>query len=204
MTESKHPSRNSDDPEDMAEEIVGAVFEESEEDVEDGLTRKEKELEKKKEDERIKKARNLKRQLRKRELGVLHYRWPAVILVISGLLAISTEFLAVMVHPPEVGFDTYFEVVMLTGNPFFLFPVLAGILLIISGVLAYNNPRAPYISIIPAMMMVMAGAMVYFLVSFAVTVDPDLEGQVLATGVPVTMFIIAVVALFSIALREKE
>jgi hypothetical protein len=203
MTESKHPDQNSNDPEDMAEEIVDAVFEESEEDVEDGLTRKEKEVEKK-EQERIKKARKLKKQLRKRELGVLHYRWPAAILVISGLLAIWTEFVAVMVHPPEVGFDTYFEVVVLTGNPFFLFPVLAGILLIISGVLAYNRPRAPYISIIPAMMMVMAGAMVYFLVSFAVTVDPDLEGQVSATGVPVTMFIIAIVALFSIALREKE
>jgi len=204
MTESKQPGQNSNDPENMAEEIVDAVFEESEEDIEDGLTRKEKEVEKKKEEERARKARNLKRQLRKRELGVLHYRWPAVILVISGLLAISTEFLAVMVHPPEVGFDTYFEVVVLTGNTFFLFPILAGILLIISGVLAYNYPRAPYISIIPAMMMVMAGAMVYFLVSFAVTVDPDLEGQVLATGVPITMFIIAIVALFSIALREKE
>ncbi|MCK4484514.1 MAG: hypothetical protein KAU89_06795 [Candidatus Thorarchaeota archaeon] len=204
MTESKHPGQDSNNPEDMAEEIVDAVFEESEEDVEDGLTRKEKELEKKKEDERTRKARKLKKQLRKRELGVLHYRWPAAILVIAGLLAISTEFLAVMVHPPEVGFDTYFEVVVSTGNLFFLFPVLAGILLIISGVLAYNDPRAPYISIIPAMMMAMAAAMVYFLVTFAVTVDPNLQGQVLATGVPVTMFIIAAVALFSIAMREKE
>jgi len=204
MTESNHPGQNSNDPEDMAEEIVDAVFEESEEDVEDGLARKEKEVEKKKEEERIKKARKLKKQLRMRELGVLHYKWPTTILVISGLLAIWTEFVPVMVHPPTIGFDTYFEVVVLTGNLFFLFPVLAGILLIISGVIAYNDPRAPYISIIPAMMMVMAGAMVYFLVSFAVTVDPNLEGLVLATGMPVTMFIIAIVALFSIAMREKE
>ena len=204
MTESKQPDRNSNDPEDMAEEIADAVFEESGEDVEDGLTRKERELEKKKGDERIRKARKLKKQLRKRELGVLHYRWPAAILVFSGLLAIWTEFLAVMVHPPELGFDTYLEALVLTGNGFFLFPVLAGILLIISGVLAYNYPRAPYISIIPAMMMVMAGAMVYFLVSFALAADPNLEGQVFATGVPVTMFMIAIVALFSIALREKE
>ncbi len=204
MTESKHPDQNSNDPEDMAEEIADAVFEDSGEDVEDGLTRKERELEKKKGDERTRKARKLKKQLRKRELGVLHYRWPAAILVISGLLAIWTEFLVVMVHPPEVGFGTFFEVVLLTGNPFFLFPILAGILLIISGVLAYNYPRAPYVSIIPAMMMVMAGAMVYFLVSFAIAANPDMEGQVLATGVPVTMFIIAIVALISIALREKE
>ncbi|MCK4279886.1 MAG: hypothetical protein KAW94_04865 [Candidatus Thorarchaeota archaeon] len=204
MTESKHPDQNSNDPEDMAEEIADAVFEESGEDVEDGLTQKERELEKKKGNERTRKARKLKKQLRKRELGVLHYRWPAAILVISGLLAIWTEFLAVMVHPPEAGFDTFFEVVLLTGNPFFLFPILAGILLIISGVLAYNYPRAPYIAIIPAMMMVMAGAMVYFLVSFAIAANPDMEGQVLATGVPVTMFIIAIVALISIALREKE
>lgn len=204
MTEERHPDKNPNHPESMAEEIADAVLEESDEDVEDGLTRKEKEVEKNREEERARKARILRRQLRKRELGVLHYRWPAAILVISGLLAISTEFLPVMVHPPEVGFDTYFEVFMSTGGLFFLFPVLAGIILIISGVIAYNDPRAPYLSVIPAMMMVMAGAMVYFLVSFAVTVDPNLEGQVVATGVPITMFIIAVTALFSIAMREKE
>ncbi len=204
MTEDRHPDQNSNDPAGMAEEIADAVFEESDEDVGDGLTRKEKEVEKKKEEERVRKARILRRQLRKRELGVLHYRWPAVILVISGLLAISTEFVAVMVHPPEVGFDTYFEVVVSTGGLFFLFPVLAGIILIISGVIAYNNPRAPYLSVIPAMMMVMSGAMVYFLVSFAVTFDPNMEGQVYATGVPISMFIIAVTASLSIAMREKE
>ena len=204
MTEDRHPDQNSNDPAGMAEEIADAVFEESEEDVEDGLTRKEKEVEKKKEEERVRKARILRRQLRKRELGVLHYRWPAVMLIISGLLAIWTEFVAVMVHPPEVGFDTYFEVVVSTGGLFFLFPVLAGIILIISGVIAYNNPRAPYLSVIPAMMMVMSGAMVYFLVSFAVTFDPNMEGQVYATGVPITMFIIAVTSLLSIAMREKE
>ena len=204
MTEDRHPDQNPNDPEGMAEEIADAVFEESDEDVEDGLTRKEKEVEKKKEEERVRKARILRRQLRKRELGVLHYRWPAVMLIISGLLAIWTEFVAVMVHPPEVGFDTYFEVFISTGGLFFLFPALAGIILIISGVVAYNNPRAPYLSVIPAMMMVMAGAMVYFLVSFAVTVDPSMEGQVFATGVPITMFIIGVTALLSIAMREKE
>ncbi|MCK5302194.1 MAG: hypothetical protein KAJ96_03555 [Candidatus Thorarchaeota archaeon] len=204
MTEDRHPDENPNDPEGMAEDIADAVFEESEEDVEDGLTRKEKEVEKKKEEERVRKARILRRQLRKRELGVLHYRWPAVMLIISGLLAIWTEFVAVMVHPPEVGFDTYFEVFISTGGLFFLFPALAGIILIISGVVAYNNPRAPYLSVIPAMMMVMAGAMVYFLVSFAVTVDPSMEGQVFATGVPITMFIIGVTALLSIAMREKE
>lgn len=204
MPEDRHADQNSNDPEEMAEEIADAVFEESEMDAEDGLTQKEKEVEKNKEEERVRKARILKRQLRKRELGVLHYRWPAVILVIAGLLAISTEFLLVMVHPPEVGFDTYFEVFMSTGGIFFLFPILAGIILITSGVIAYNNPRAPYLSIIPAMMMTMAGAMVYFLVSFAVTFDPDMEGQVFATGVPISMFIIAIAALLSIAMREKE
>lgn len=204
MTEDRHPDQNPNDPEGMAEEIADAVFEESDEDVEDGLTRKEKEVEKKKEEERVRKARILKRQLRKRELGVLHYRWPAVILIIAGLLAIWTEFVAVMVHPPEVGFDTYFEVFVSTGGLFYLFPVLAGIILIISGVIAYNDPRAPYLSVIPAMMMVMTGAMVYFLVSFAIAADPNMEGQVFATGAPITMFIIAVTALFSIAMREKE
>ncbi len=204
MTEDRHPDQNSKDPEGMAEEIADAVLEETVEDVEDGLTRKEKEVEKNKEEERARKARILRRQLRKRELGVLHYRWPAVILITSGLLAIWTQFVAVMVHPPEVGFDTYFEVFVSTGGLFFLFPTLAGIILIRAGVIAYNDPRAPYLSVIPAMMMVMAGAMVYFLVSFAVTADPNMEGQVFATGVPITMFIIAVTALLSIAIREKE
>ena len=203
MTEDRHPDQNSNYPEDLAEEIAEAVFEESEEDVEDGLTRKEKEVEKKAE-ERARKARKLKKQLRMRELGVLHYRWPAAILVISGLLAIWTEFLAVMVHPPGVGFDTFFEVAMSAGGLFFLFPVLAGIILIVSGLIAYNDPRAPYISIIPAMMMVMAGANVYFWVTLAVTVDPNLEGQVFATGVPITMLIIGIVSLFSVSMREKE
>ncbi|MEE8182072.1 MAG: hypothetical protein V3T87_02035 [Candidatus Thorarchaeota archaeon] len=204
MAEDRHTDLNPNDPEGMAEEIADAVFEESEEDAEDGLTRKERDVEKNKEEERARKARILKRQLRKRELGVLHYRWPAVILITSGLLAIWTQFVAVMVHPPEVGFDTYFEVFVSSGGLFFLFPTLAGIILIISGVIAYNDPRAPYLSVIPAMMMVMAGAMVYFLVSFAVTADPNMEGHVFATGVPISMFIIAIAALLSIAMREKE
>ncbi len=201
MTDDRHPNQNSNDPEDMAEEIADAVFEESEE---DGLTRKEKEIENRKAEERARKARNLKRQLRKRELGVLHYRWPAAILIISGVLAIWTEFVAVMVHPPGVGFDTFFDAFLSTGGIFFLFPALAGIILIISGAIAYNDPRAPYVSVIPAMMTVMAGANVYFWVTIAVTVDPNMEGLVLATGVPVTMIIAGVTALLSIALREKE
>ncbi|MHA1637313.1 MAG: hypothetical protein ACTSUB_04795, partial [Candidatus Thorarchaeota archaeon] len=83
-------SRDNDtDVTDMADAIVDAVEEPYEED-DDGLTKGERLVEHDKESERIRKAKELKKSLRKRELGFLNYRWPAMVLVLSGLLAVWT------------------------------------------------------------------------------------------------------------------
>ncbi len=195
-----------DDSLDMASEIMDAVDEEEVED--DGLTDRERKIEREKEEERVRKAKELRKQLRKRELGLLHYRWPALTLIMAGIMAIWTEFLVVMNHEPGVGFDTYWEVftVGVHGQPpyngFFIFPLVAGGMLVVFGILAYSNPKATYLSVIPAMMMAMAGMSVFFFVSVALQGVPD--AQISSTGVPFTMIIVGVLALISIALKEKE
>lgn len=200
------PSTNTDDPLDMAEGIVDAVMNEQQD--EDALTKREREIERRKEEERVKKAMELKKQLRKRELGLLHYRWPALILILAGILAIWTEFLTVMTHEPGVGFDTFWEVFLFGAfgqapyNGFFIFPLIAGALLIILGLFAYSNPKATYLSVFPAMMMAIAGMNVYFFISITLQLVPDTELS--STGIPLTMLIVGVVSLISIALREKE
>jgi hypothetical protein len=197
---------NSDD---MAEDLVDAVDDEAEDKaVNDGLTEKEREIEVSRESERQRKAQELRKQLRRRQLGVLTYRWPAITLILGGVLAISTEFLKVMNReagvPPEVGFDTFPEAFMRTGGVFYLFPLIAGVFMIILSYFSYRNPRYTWLALIPAALMAMAGGTVFFLVTFAVTVDPSLEGLIYASPAVITMFIAAVIALLAIALKEKE
>ena len=187
-----------DEPSDMADEIIDSV----EDKEDDALTSRERSIEHSKEEERILKAKELRRQLRKRELGILKYRWPLAILVISGLMAIWTQFLQVMVRPPDIGFDSYFTAFMEYGNPFFLAPTISGILMIIIGIISYQDSRGPYLSVIPAALIAMAGAMIYYLVSFALAVDP--EAAIAATGTPLSMIVIGLTALFSIGMRERE
>ncbi|UCE11084.1 MAG: hypothetical protein JSW61_03880 [Candidatus Thorarchaeota archaeon] len=187
----------------MADEIIAAV--EAEEDEEDAMTESERQIERDRETERIRKARELKKQLRKRELGLINYRWPALILILAGILAAWTEFLVVMIHPPEIqGLNTFFESFLLLGGAFYLFPLIAGVGFILCGIWAYRDPRATFVSLIPAVIVVMASMTVYFLVTFAVTADPSLEGLVYATGTPITMLITGVLSILSIFLREKE
>jgi VIT1/CCC1 family predicted Fe2+/Mn2+ transporter len=200
--------KSNDESTDMADEIIESVTSEDEQ-SEDALTKRERTIEKDKEAERIQKARELKKQLRKRDLGLLRYRWPAVILIVAGILSILTEFLQVMEHPPGVGFTSFFEFTMenlaegrINYVVFFIFPLTAGIIMIVSALISYYNPKGPYISIIPAMMMVMAGAFVYYLVDFAIIANPDV--QISVTAVPMAMVIFGVVALLSIGIREKE
>lgn len=200
----------SDDAIEKAKEIVEAVSDETKtEEADDGLTEPERIVEQKKESERIKKARELKKQLRKRELGLIHYRWPAAVLILGALMAILTEFLVVMEHEAGIGFDTFFEeamrqIVQGAIGPFifFIFPIISGTLMIFVGILAYNNPRASYLSIIPAAMMAMAGMNVYFWISFGRMANPDAE--LAATGTPLTMLVVAVLCLLAIGMKEKE
>lgn len=188
------------DSSEMASEIEEAVKEDKTE--EKGLTKSEEKIERAKEQERKKKAEELREKLRKRELGLMKYRWPAMILMITGFLGIWSQFLPVMNHPPEIGFDTFFDAYLMTGSLFFLFPMIAGVLLLVIGYWAYTEPRATYLSAIPAMMLAMSATTVYFLISFGLSVDP--EADLAATGIPLTMIVYAIVALFSIPLREKE
>ncbi len=191
------------DSSEAADEIVDAVTEhEPKEDVEDGLTKREREIARRVDEERRKKGEAVMARLRERRMGMLNYRWPAAILVGAGILSIWSEFLTVMIHPPGIGFDSYLQAYITTGSIFFLFPVIAGVILFMCAFWAYEDPRGTYLSIIPAMMMTMSGMMVYYLVSFALAVDP--EAGVSPTGAPVTMLLTAALCLFAIIMRERE
>ncbi len=198
--------------EDMAEDLVDAVDDEADsDDVADGLTRKEREIEVSRGAERQRKAQELKKQLRKRQLGMLTYRWPAMVLVIGGILAITTNFLDVMVRepgvPPEVGFSTFIDALFRSGGIIYLFPLIAGVFMIALSYFAYTNPRATWLALIPAVMLGMSGGTVYFLITFAVTPplgDPSLTGLIYATTTPLSMIVAGIVALLAVALKEKE
>jgi len=193
----------------IAEELIDAIDEETgPDDVRDGLTKRERQIETKRMSERERKAEELRKQLRRRSLGLLNYRWPAMMLVFSGIMAIMSNFLQVMTRlegvPPEVGFSTFIDAFILSGGSIFLFPLIAGSFMIILSFFSYTNPKATWLALIPAMMMFMAGASVYFLVTFAVTLQPELTGLIYATGVPISMLISGGIDLLAIYMREKE
>jgi hypothetical protein len=197
------------DSEEMAEEIIDAIDDEADSDAADGLTKKEREIEEERGSERQRKAQELRKQLRRRQLGLINYRWPALVLILGGIMAIISQFLTVMyrdpaVIPPEVGFDTFVEAFSRTGGVIYIFPIVAGALMIILSYFAYSNPKATWLSLIPAMMLVMAGGTVFFLVTFAVTAQPSYADFIYATPSVLTMIIAGVVALLAIAMRETE
>jgi ATP/ADP translocase len=196
--------------EEMAEELVDALDEgaDVEDDVGDGLTQRERHIQSSRERERLKKAQELRKQLRKRQLGILKYKWPAVLLILAGILSISTEFLQIMTRdeavPTEVGFYNFFEAFQKTLGAIYLFPLIAGGIMIILSYYAYTRPKWTWLALIPALMMLMSGGTVYFLITFAVTADPSLTDHIYATGVPLSMFIAALVAFIAIWMRERE
>ncbi len=194
---------------DIAEELIDAVDEEAgPDDVRDGLTKRERQIESKRMSERERKAEELRKQLRKKSLGLLNYRWPAMMLIFSGIMAIMSNFLQVMTRlegvPPDVGFNTFIDAFILSGGSIYLFPIIAGSFMIILSFFSYTNPRATWLALIPAMMMFMAGGSVYFLVTFAVTFQPELTGLIYATGVPISMLLSGGIDLLAIYMREKE
>ncbi|MHA2026837.1 MAG: hypothetical protein ACW98U_13140 [Candidatus Thorarchaeota archaeon] len=197
------------DSEEMADELIDAIDDEADSGAVDGLTKKERDIEAGRESERQRKAKELKKQLRKRQLGLINYRWPAIVLILGGVMAISTEFLTVMFRdpieiPPEVGFDTFVEAFSRTGGIIYLFPIIAGALMIVLSYFAYSNPRATWLAIIPALLLFMSGGTVYFLVTFAVTLQPLYVDFIYATPVTLTMMLAGIVSLLAIAMRERE
>ncbi|MFW9834566.1 MAG: hypothetical protein ACFFEK_11260 [Candidatus Thorarchaeota archaeon] len=199
---------DSSNSEDMAEDLIDAIDDDAKDETDDGLTKKEREIEISRESERQKKAHELRKQLRKRQLGLLTYKWPAIVLILGGIMAIITEFLDVMVRkpgvPPEVGFSNFVEALTRTGGVIYVFPLIAGVFMIILSYFAYSNPRATWLALIPAAMLGMSGGTVYFLITFAVTADPSLEGLLYASPVALSMIIAGVIALLAIAMKEKE
>ena len=197
------------DSEEMADKLIDAIDEEADSDAVDGLTKREREIEVGRDSERQRKAQELKKQLRKRQLGLINYRWPALVLILGGIMAITSEFLKVMerdpiVIPPEVGFDTFVEAFMRTGGLVYIFPVISGAFMIILGYFAYSNPRATWLALIPAVLLIMSGGTVYFLITLGVTAQPEFSGFIYATPVALTMLIAGVVALLAIAMKEAE
>ncbi len=195
--------------EEMADELIDAIDEDADSDAADGMTKREREIEESRESERVRKAQELKKQLRRRQLGLINYRWPAIVLILGGILAISSEFTQVMyrdplVIPSDVGFNTFLDAFMLSGGVIYIFPIIAGALMIILSYFAYSNPRATWIALIPALMLLMSGSTVYFLITFAVTAQPEFTGAIYASGGPLTMIIAGVVALLAIAMKERE
>ncbi|MFW9961489.1 MAG: hypothetical protein ACFFDV_10740 [Candidatus Thorarchaeota archaeon] len=193
----------------MAEELIDAIDEDaSPDDIRDGLTKRERQIESKRMSERERKAEELRKQLRRRSLGLLNYRWPAMMLIFSGIMAIMSNFLQVMTRlegvPPDVGFNTFIDAFVLSGGSIYLFPLIAGSFMIILSFFSYTNPKATWLALIPAMMMFMAGGSVYFLVTFAVTFQPELTGLIYATGVPISMILSGGIDLLAIYMREKE
>jgi hypothetical protein len=197
------------DSEEMADELIDAIDDETDSDAMDGLTKRERNIEEGRESERQRKAQELKKQLRRRQLGLINYRWPALVLILGGIMAITSEFLTVMYRdpveiPPEVGFDTFLEAFFRSGGIIYIFPVIAGVLMIVLSFFAYSNPRATWLAAIPASLLMMSGGTVYFLVTFAVTAQPQYVEFIYATPVALTMIIAGVVALLAIAMKEAE
>ena len=197
------------DSTDMAEDLVDAIDNEAEQkDVDDGLTKRERSIEISRTAAREKKALKLKKQLRKRSLGMLNFRWPMYLLVIGGGISIITSFLQIMIRtpfvPPEIGFHNFIEAFSKTGGAIYLFPIIAGVIMIILGYFAYTTPKYAWVALIPAIMLGMAGGTVYFLITFAVDNQPNLTGEIYASIIPVVMFLAAGLNLVAIAVKETE
>ena len=197
------------DSEEMADELIDAIDDEADSDSVDGLTKRERDIEVGQESERQRKAKELKKQLRKRQLGLINYRWPALVLILGGIMAISSEFLTVMFRdpveiPPEVGFDTFVEAFSRTGGVIYIFPIIGGVFMIGLSYFAYSNPRATWLAIIPALLLFMSGGTVYFLITFAVTAQPLYADFIYATPIALTMLIAGIVPLLAIAMKETE
>jgi len=203
MTDEKDSTR-------MAENLVDAIDDEAgPDDVGDGLTKRERGIEVSRVSERERKAEELKKQLRKRSLGMLNYRWAASFLIIGGVIAIITNFVQAMTRGPlsiaaDVGFNTFFDAFLITGGAIYIFPVIAGAFMIILSYFSYTTPKYTWLALIPGVMLAMAGFIVYFLVTFAVTAQPELTDDLYAAFAPIFMIVAAVFNLIAIFLKEKE
>ena len=76
--------------------------------------------------------------------------------------------------------------------------------MIVLSYFSYRTPRATWLALIPAALLGMSGSYVFFLVTFAVTFQPEFIGLLYATAAPLSMIVSGVIALLAVALKEKE
>ncbi|MHA1137647.1 MAG: hypothetical protein ACTSSE_14285 [Candidatus Thorarchaeota archaeon] len=196
------------DSNEMAEDLVDAIDDEAGS-SDDGLTQRERRIESGRASERERKAEELRKQLRKRSLGMLNYRWAAGFLLIGGVIAIITNFVQAMTRGPlsiaaDVGFNTYLDAFLMTGGAIYIFPIIAGAFMIILSYFAYTTPKYTWLALVPGIMLAMAGFTVYFLVSFAVVAQPELLDDLYAAFAPIFMIVAAAFNVIAIFLKEKE
>jgi len=197
------------DSTEMAEDLVDAIDDEAGPgNVDDGLTKRERGIEFSRVADRERKAEELKKQLRKRSLGMLNYRWASDFLIIGGIIAIISNFIQAMSRsslvPPEVGFDTFFSGFLEYGGAYFILPLVSGVFMIILSYYSYTIPKYTWLALIPGMILTMAGIYVYFLITFAVTYQPELTDELYAAIAPILMIVAAAFTLAAIFLKEKE
>jgi hypothetical protein len=199
---------NEKDSTDMAEDLVDAIDEEAGS-SDDGLTQRERRIESGRASEREKKAEELRKQLRKRNLGMLNYRWATGSLIIGGIIAIISNFTQALSRGPlsidaGIGFNTYLDAFILTGGAIYVFPVVAGAIMIILSYFVYTTPKYTWLALIPGMMLAMAGGTAYFLVTFSVTAQPELTDDLYTAFAPILMFVAAAINVAAIILKERE
>jgi hypothetical protein len=196
------------DSTEMAEDLVDAIDDEAGS-KDDGLTKRERKIESSRVAERERKAEELRKQLRKRNLGMLNYKWATATLIIGGILGIASNFMQAMTRGPlslaaDVGFYNFLDAFVQTGGAIYLFPIIAGAFMIILSYFSYTTPKYTWLALIPGVMLAMAGFIVYFLITFAVTAQPELTDDLYAAFAPIFMIIAAATNLVAIALKERE
>ena len=87
---------------------------------------------------------------------------------------------------------------------FLTLSLVAGIFMIILSYFAYTTPKYTWLAIFPTIMLGMSAGTVYFLITFAVTAQPELTGDLYATFAPLIMAVGAMCGLVAIFAREKE
>jgi len=197
------------DSTEMAEDLVDAIDDEAGPgNVDDGLTKRERGIEVSRVADRERKAEELKKQLRKRSLGMLNYRWASYSLIIGGIIAIISNFVQAMTRgptvPPEVGFDTFFSGFLAYGGAYFILPLVSGVFMILLSYYSYTIPKYTWLALIPGMILAMVGLYVYFLITFAVTYQPELTDELYAAFAPILMIVAAAFTLAAVFLKEKE
>ena len=76
--------------------------------------------------------------------------------------------------------------------------------MIVLSYFAYSTPKYTWLALIPAMMLAWSGGTVLFLITFSVTAQPWLTNEIYASFGPYLMFVLTIVNIIAIIVREYE